>query len=99
MIEKRGVTIYPVAPIYKYIDLDDFTGLVPSSLNSQFICNYFSFRNVHGKNVILARVEYVGETGSTFVRFREEGWKPRHFEVNKNQLEQVSEYILRQYNA
>ncbi len=98
MTKNGGVTIYPVTPIYKYVDPDDFVGLVPSSLNSKFICNYFTFRDVHGKNVILVRAEYVGETGGTFVRFREEGWKPRYFEVNKDQLQQVSEHILHQFN-
>ncbi len=91
-------SIKNVTPIYKYVDPNDFVGLVPSSLNSKFICNYFSFRDVHGKNVILVRAEYVGETGATFVRFREEGWKPRYFEVNKDELKQVSEHILHQFN-
>jgi hypothetical protein len=98
MKKDGGVTIYPVAPIYKYLDIDDFVGLVPSSLNSKFICHYFSFRDLHGQNVILLRAEYVGQDGPTFVRFMEDGWKPKQFAVNKDQLEQVSELILRQFS-
>jgi hypothetical protein len=88
---------YGVGPIYRNVDPDEFIGHVPPSLNSKFVCNYFTFRDRLGRETILAATEIIGADGPSNIKFIEDGWQPKQFAIRDGCLPDIADRIRLQF--
>jgi hypothetical protein len=96
-ISTDKTTCFFVAPIYRNVDPDELIGFVPRSLNSKFVCNYFTFRDRHRRETILAATESVGADGPSNIKFIEEGWQPKQFAIRDGYLHDIADRIRPQF--
>jgi hypothetical protein len=86
-----------VEPIYRSVDPDELVDFVPHTLNSRFVCNYFTFQDRYQRETVLAGTESIGADGPLFVRFIEDGWQTKGFEVQDGYCDDVADRIRQQF--
>jgi hypothetical protein len=86
-----------VSPIYRNVDPDELIGFVPGSLNSKFVCNYFTFHDRRGIETILAATESIGADGPSNIKFIEDGWQGQQFAIRDGYLADIADRIRPQF--
>jgi hypothetical protein len=96
-MEVTSTTLHVVQPIYRSVEPEELEYIVPPSLNSTFMCNYFSFKDQNGRETVLTSAECVGDKGPSNVKFIGEEWTQKHFAIKEGYLDRVADQIRLHY--